>query len=106
MHGLHSLAHQRADDRTEREDICSAELIDALVVTLWLDGCVEIPSIRHIHHERAAPRDIDPDARSRQIRRHVTNCSACNLGPASRVVDPDHPRRYLGTDSAPSPAAT
>src|SRR5712671_3930855 len=100
MHRLHCFAHQGANDGTEREDICSAELIDALVATLWLDDCVEIPSIRHVYDERAEPRNLDPDARSCQIRRHVTNSNACDLVPAGRVLDPDHARRDFDTESA------
>src|SRR3984893_19273874 len=100
MHRLHCIAHERADDGTEGEDICGTELVDALVGLLWLDDCVEIPAIRHVYDERPEPRHVDPDACGWHVRGHVTDCNACDLVPAGRVVDPDSPRRYFDTEPA------
>src|SRR6266702_306788 len=100
MHRLHCLAHQCTDYRTEREDICSTERVDALVRALRLDDCVEISSVGDVYREWPEPRNIDPDACGCHVRRNVSDRDTGDSVPAGCVLDPDDPGGHFDAESA------
>src|SRR3954447_15648800 len=95
MHRLHRLAHERADDRAQREDLCGPELIEAFVIPLRLDDCVEIAAVGHVYDERAEAWNIDLDTFGGHVGRNVTDRDTRDLVAVCRVIDADQPGGYF-----------